>query len=150
MAEAINALQNKKEIIFLCIGGDFNHPQVINIPFVEDESLLALYYSAGDLLLHPSIAETFGLTIAEGMACGLPIVSFQTGSIPELVDNSNGFLAEYKSGADLIFQLKQALDLSPEKEKEMRKSAREKVKNNFTLEMMVDNYINLYKKVLGS
>ena len=149
--EAISALGSRQEVIFICIGGEIDNPQVINIPFIEKEETLALYYSASDLLLHPSIAETFGLTIAEGMACGLPIVSFVTGSIPELVEHSsNGFLAEYKNSPDLISKLESILSMSDQKLKEMSKNSQEKVKNNFTLEMMVDNYINLYKTILGS
>lgn len=149
VTEAVGALKVQKEAIFICIGGDFNNPQVVNVPFVTDENILAWYYSASDILLHPAIAETFGLTIAEGMACGLPIVSFVTGSIPELVENGwNGFLAEYKNSADLIAKLKRTLDLPPEKLKEMSQNSQEKVKNNFTLEMMVGKYLNLFEEIL--
>lgn len=148
--DAINALTNQTEAIFICIGGDFINRQVINIPFIENEEILALYYSASDILLHPSIAETFGLTIVEGMACGLPVISFVTGSIPELVENGwNGFLAEYKNGANLIVKLKQILNLPPEKLKEMGQNSQNKVKSNFTLEMMTNNYLRLYNKILS-
>jgi len=149
IGEAISALKNQKEVIFICIGGDFADQRVINVPFIDDERLLALYYSASDLLLHPSIAETFGLTIAEGMACGLPIVSFITGSIPELVDHgSNGLLAAYKNSADLISKLSLALNSPSGRLKEMSLNAQNKVKNNFTLDIMVNNYLQLYNKIL--
>lgn len=148
--EAIAALKNNPEVLFICVGGDFENQQVINVDFIEDENLLALYYSASDLLLHPAIAETFGLTIAEGMACGLPIVSFQTGSIPELVeDGFNGFLAEYKNSHDLIAKLRLTLNLSAEKLKEMGLNSQNKVKNSFTLDAMVNNYLRLYNEILG-
>lgn len=150
VGEAIEALGNQKNILFICIGGDFDNPQVTNIDFIEDEHTLALYYSASDVLLHPAVAETFGLTIAEGMACGLPIVSFVTGSIPELVENGwNGFLAEHKNSLDLISKLKQILNLPPEKLKEMSQNSQEKVKNNFTIEEMVNNYLKLYNKAIS-
>lgn len=148
--EAINALAEQKNILFICIGGEISNQQVVNVDFINEEELLAAYYSASDVLLHPSIAETFGLTIAEGMACSLPIISFQTGSIPELVDDgSNGFLAEYKNSADLIAKLKQILNLPEEKLAEMGQNAQNKVKNNFTLDIMVNNYLRLYNQVLN-
>lgn len=147
--EAINALSDQKDVIFICIGGEISNHQVRNVDFISEEAILALYYSASDILLHPAIAETFGLTIAEGMACGLPVVSFVTGSIPELVENGwNGFLAKYKNSPDLISKLKTTLNLSLEKLKEMSINAQNKVKDNFTLPMMVNKYLNLYNQIL--
>lgn len=148
--EAMSALKDNEDVIFICVGGEIENDQVINIPFINDEQLLAQYYSASDILFHPAIAETFGLTIAEGMACGLPIISFETGSIPELVENgSNGYLAEYKDVDDLILKLRMILSLPKEKLSEMELKSQDKVNKNFTLEMMVNNYINLYNKMLG-
>ena len=42
------------------------------------------------------------------------------------------------------------LDFPPDKQNEMQKNAREKVQNNFTVETMVDHYLNLYKTMLES
>ncbi len=148
--DSIKALRDRQDVTFICVGGEIANPQVINIPFIEEEQILAFYYSASDILLHPAIAETFGLTIAEGMACGLPVISFQTGSIPELVDHGfNGLLAEYKNGPDLISKLKTILNLPSDQLKEFGLNAQNKVRNNFTLEMMVNRYLNLYNQILN-
>ena len=53
------------------------------------------YYNLADVLLFPSSMEGFGLTVAEAMSCGLPVVVSNCGSLPELVvDGEGGFIVE--------------------------------------------------------
>jgi glycosyltransferase involved in cell wall biosynthesis len=51
---------------------------------LEDEELNVLY-NAADLLVTPTMAEGFGLTLAEALACGVPVVSTDYSAIPEVV-----------------------------------------------------------------
>jgi glycosyltransferase involved in cell wall biosynthesis len=61
------------------------------------------YYRLADVLLFPSALEGFGLAVAEAMACGLPVVASNRGSLPELVvDGEGGFLAAPDRPADLV------------------------------------------------
>jgi glycosyltransferase involved in cell wall biosynthesis len=52
--------------------------------YVPDEDLVALY-NAADLFVYPSIFEGFGLPPLEAMACGTPVVTSNTSSLPEVV-----------------------------------------------------------------
>ncbi|MEJ2747640.1 MAG: glycosyltransferase family 1 protein, partial [Anaerolineae bacterium] len=54
------------------------------IGFVEDADLPALY-SAADLFAMPSLYEGFGLPLLEAMACGVPVLSSNASSLPEVV-----------------------------------------------------------------
>jgi len=54
---------------------------------------LVAFYSAADVVLNLSEAETFGLTTAEGMACGTPSVVFNTTASPELITPATGAVA---------------------------------------------------------
>ena len=54
------------------------------LDYVSDELLLSLYQSAA-LFVYPSFYEGFGLPPLEAMACGIPVVSSKTGSLPEVL-----------------------------------------------------------------
>jgi glycosyltransferase involved in cell wall biosynthesis len=65
--------------------------------------------SAGDVLVAPSLSETFGRIIIEAMACGKPVVASNVGGIPEIIDDGRtGLLVEpknEKSIADAVIRL---------------------------------------------
>jgi len=53
------------------------------------------YYASFDIFCLPSISEGFGMSIAEALAAGKPVVSYRIAAIPEIVKNGfNGLLAE--------------------------------------------------------
>ncbi len=55
--------------------------------YVPDEDL-ALLYNAAQVFVYPSIYEGFGLPILEAMACGTPVVTSNTSSMPEIAGNA--------------------------------------------------------------
>jgi glycosyltransferase involved in cell wall biosynthesis len=57
--------------------------EVIFPGFVPDDDLPALY-SAADLFVFPSLYEGFGLPVLEAMACGVPVITSNTSSLPEV------------------------------------------------------------------
>lgn len=52
--------------------------------YIDDNKKLASIYSAADVIVVPSLEETFSNTTAEAIACGTPVVGFKTGAIPDL------------------------------------------------------------------
>lgn len=146
--DAIRALKDRKDIFVLDLGGDENK-KVNNrqyISFINDENTLAKYYSAADVLLYPSLADNCPLVALEAQACGLPLIAFKTGGIPEIIGHKEtGYVAEYKDTQDLINGLKYCLenDLST-----MSQKSAQKALINFSLDKMADNYLSLYSKLL--
>lgn len=55
--------------------------------YLSDEELISAYQHA-DLLVHPSRYEGFGLQVVEAMACGVPVICSNTGSLPEVAGNA--------------------------------------------------------------
>lgn len=60
------------------------------VGFVPEEEK-NLWYHAADLFVYPSRYEGFGLPVAEAMACGVPVVTSNVSSLPEVVGDSAGF-----------------------------------------------------------
>jgi glycosyltransferase involved in cell wall biosynthesis len=65
-----------------------NEDSFIFLGYVSDEHLVILY-NLCNLFVFPSIYEGFGLPALEAMACGAPVITSNTSSLPEVVDNQN-------------------------------------------------------------
>ena len=93
-------------------------------------------------LLHPiNFDEPFGLSVAESMMCGTPVIAFNRGSMPELIrDGETGFLVENVDEA--VEALKKIKNIDPY-------YCMEWSRKNFSRERMVNDYINVYKTVLN-
>jgi glycosyltransferase involved in cell wall biosynthesis len=92
-------------------------------------------------LLHPiNFNEPFGLSIVEAMACGTPVLAFNRGSMPEIIqDGINGFIVA--SIEEMAGRIKDVLNIS-------REVCRQTVECRFTQEKMVKEYIEVYKEIL--
>ena len=137
--------------LFLSIGagGESGHPQIINVPAVNDENDLARLYSTLDIYLMTSIAENCPLVVLEAMACGVPVVAFATGGVPELVeDGKHGFIAAPKNLAMIVRAL---LILS--NRSDLRKSfgfnARQRALSMFDHELIARRFEILYHRYIN-
>lgn len=84
-------------------------PGSINFDYVNELEKLNRIYNAADVFVLPSLAENFPNTICEALLCGTPVVAFDTGGIPELINEKNGRLAEYKNAQSLKDRLEYVL-----------------------------------------
>ncbi len=130
--------ENFKDILFLEIGGN---------RYIDSENELALYYSAADLLLLPSLAENFPLSILESMSCGTPVVAFDTGGINEIIDHKqNGYVAKYKNVSDLVEGI--MFIINKNHDNKLSYNARDKITSQFDQEIIFEKYISAYQGLL--
>lgn len=108
---------------------------------------LAEYYSMADLVLSLSYMETFGLTVAEGLACGTPAIVYDRTASPELVSKETGLVVK----AGDIDELKEAiLSIAAKGRGYYSANCRRFAIENFDKNKNYNLYIDLYKKVYGS
>lgn len=99
-----------------------------------------LYQHLFDINVLASHSEAFGLTLAEGAACGLPCVGSNAEGIPEVIDNQeSGLLFEPGNSADLADKLEKLLKDSKLREK-MGQKGREYVMRNFAKSNQVNQF----------
>ena len=87
-------------------------------------------------------------SVIEALACGLPVVGFDTGSLTEIVQGDAGRLVPYgtdhwKLKPPDISSLAQAAEVVLEEQPRFRKSARDRAEAAFDVEKMVDEYLKV-------
>jgi len=86
--------------------------------------------------------EPFGFSVVESMACGTPVIANRRGSMPEIVqDGVNGFLVDTTEAAADAVGLVDGID---------RSAARDSVIGHFDAARMVDDYVSVYRRIIGS
>ena len=103
--------------------------------------------AASDLLVLPSDEEGFSNVILEGMAAGLPVVATRVGGNPEaIVEGVTGWLVSPRSPKQLAAKIIDLL-INPEKARSWGEQGRERIKEHFRVERMVENHLLLYQSV---
>lgn len=154
--KVVEEFKDDNNVLFLCVGGketakDKKYNNLLYISKISDKKVLAKYFSASDIFLYPSLADNCPLVVLEAMACGVPIVTFNTGGIPELVTHlDNGYIAKYKDFLDLINGVNYILNLDDRALEDIKNKSRMKVVTNFTVNKMASQYEELYAKILKS
>ncbi len=115
--------------------------------FVPDEEVPALYRAA-DLFCYPSLWEGFGLTPAEAMASGVPVVAFQCTAVPEVVrDGVTGLLVRPRDVPGLAAAITELL-WDEGRRREMGRAGRAHVEENFRWELAAERTEEVYRRVL--
>lgn len=122
---------------------------VFRLGKIEDREILSLLYSACDLFVAPSRMENLANTVLESLACGTPVVAFDIGGMPDMIDHRvNGYLATPFDTSSMAEGIEWAL--GPGSSATVRQAARDKVLDQFSLQQEIDKYVALYERLLAS
>ena len=157
LIEALNrrSLEYGHDIVILTFGSlpegvkiKSRYP-VYNLGRLADENQLAMAYSAADVFVIPSIEDNLPNTVVEAMACGVPVVGFDIGGIPDMVDHKkSGFLVRPKDIMGLIEGIDWVIS-SSDSGTNFPERCREKVEKEYALEVQARAYYGLYKGIFN-
>jgi glycosyltransferase involved in cell wall biosynthesis len=120
---------------------------LIRAPLVEylgeigDHEKSAFLSGARALLSTIDWPEPFGLVMIEAMACGTPVIGYNRGSVPEVIDDGvTGFIVEDETSA--VAAIKRLPELSCEK-------VRKRFEERFTARRMASDYLSVYRSLIA-
>ena len=102
-----------------------------------------------DLYLLPSNSESFGLSALEAQACGIPVLGYDAGGLPEVVENGRtGFL---RPVGDVDGLAEDAIGIlgDPVRYAAASRASRSRAVRLFDAESIVPRYLEIYERVLA-
>lgn len=118
---------------------------IIGIEKTESIQDMASFYSLADIVLNLSYEETFGLTTAEGMACGTPSIVYDATASPELITPETGLIVE-PGNVKGVFNAIQKMVKTPKVF--FSKSCRARAVCSFNKDKQFEEYIKLYEDII--
>lgn len=147
VSKALN--QSKKDKVKLVsFGGAKKDKQLlagfdcISLGYLPDKIELAKVYSMSNLVVVPSLVESFGQVAAEALSCSTPVVCFDTSGLRDIVKHGqNGLYAEPFSPVSLANQLIEMIKLPKNELLGYGKKGREQIESNFSAAVVREKYL---------
>lgn len=152
--DATLSLANKLKDFYILVLGQ-SAPRSINsdlanvrfMGHLSDDVSLALLYSAADAVVIPSRQDNLPNIGIEACACGVPVVAFNIGGLPDIVDHAKtGYLAEPYDVEDLANGLEWVLG-DDDRLTQLKAYSRDRAINNWGYEQVAKKYLDLYKTI---
>jgi glycosyltransferase involved in cell wall biosynthesis len=141
------ALAQMDEPPLLALAGEGEAPpgvESISLGAVAEDERLAQAYAAADAVAVPTIADALTQTAIESIACGTPCVTFDRGGVTDVVTHmQTGYQARFGDVADLARGLQTVLDGDCYEAR-----CRETAEAEFSVELQVQRYVELYEELL--
>ena len=152
LLKALDALVGQPGLMLLTLGAD-SGLATRGIPnrqlgHISDDGLLALAYSAADIFALPSLQDNLPNTAIEAMACGIPIVGFNVGGIPDIIRSHKTGLMAPVGDVNAFAAAISALLSNNEERESMSKRCREVAVVEFDQSLQASRYRSLYQTLV--
>lgn len=134
--------------VIVLVGTDENVDKVLpqnilSIHQTQNQTELAEIYSAADVFVNPTKEENYPTVHLESIACGTPVITFDTGGAKEMLTSECGSVIEYNNIDEMERKIIYCCEKQPFSEKKCVQHAQ-----NFEASKRYREYIDLYKSVL--
>lgn len=151
LCEALALLPGNRPAVLVAVGGGALPLATENyrrIGRIQDDARLRAFYAACDLFVCPSLQDNLPNTVLEAMACGTPVVAFDTGGIPDMVsEGETGRLVPTGDIKALAGTIAALLDDEAARAR-MGRSGRARVEADFSPGVVARRHAELYLGLL--
>lgn len=118
---------------------------IISIRRTNNQQQLAELYSAADVFVNPTREDNFPTTNIEAIACGTPVITFNTGGSAEMLDKTCGSVVEPEDIEGLVQEIKRVCVDKPFSQEACLNRAKE-----FDMNKKFEEYVSLYNQIIKS
>jgi len=136
-----------EESALMQVLNEIGHPEIRKdivmtgyVPNTEMPSII----NQCQVFLYPSLRESFGIPILEGMACGVPVITSNTSSMPEIAGDAAAIVDPTKPD-EIVAAIQKILSDDKYKRELCEKGIRQAKK--FSWYAMAEKYLTLYKQI---
>jgi glycosyltransferase involved in cell wall biosynthesis len=149
LRRALAEVTDLDDVLLVSVGGRVTQLEGdvanLHLGHIDDNRMMALAYSAADVYVIPSLQDNQPNTVLEAMACGTPVVGFDVGGIRDMVRHQlTGVLCAPEDVSALGGAIVQLLR-RPERRATMSAACRRVVMEEYTRELQVNRYAELYR-----
>ncbi|MCM1062949.1 MAG: glycosyltransferase [Eubacterium sp.] len=146
--ELARRFENDERYQFVHIGydgkGEGLPANYIAIPFVEDQNITSQFYTAADLFIITSMADTMPNVCLEALSCGTPVCGFDISGIPYVADEPIGRFVE----AANVGELEKIVRTTQKKTDELSRQCREYALSRYSPKVYGEKMLSIYEEML--
>ncbi len=140
-------------IRLICFGRPNDEIESLGVPvmpmgYLDGDEKISTAYNGADIFILPSKEDNLPNTVLEAMSCGTPVVAFEVGGLPDMVEN--GMIGQLVPLGD-IEQMGQAiltLIFDTDSRDTMGKNCRNRILEEYTLDVQAQRYLALYEELI--
>lgn len=125
---------------------DFLPNKIIGIKRTENVQALVELYSAATVFFNPTWEDNFPTTNIEALACGTPVITYDTGGSPEAIEKDTGYIIEK---GDIKSAVKDIIEITQNGKVFYKDKCRNSVLKRFNKDERYNEYFDLYCKILN-
>ena len=119
---------------------------IIGISRTENVNELVALYSMASVFFNPSLEDNFPTTILESLACGTPVVTYNTGGCGEALTNEIGAIVNQGDREAILAGIER---FSASKSPELANACRTRIVQAFNKDERFNEYFNMYKSIIS-